>query len=94
MPNPKQNAERKPSSLLDTLEYDMLRAFQYAYYVRCISLIDDRSFDELSRQYEADTGITLPIGSDLPDKYTPAERALAAYLIFSTYVKTNREQIL
>lgn len=61
---------------------DLLRALQLSYYVDSISLVPDYEFDRMEREYTAETGQVLPVGSDLLDSYTAAERALALYLQF------------
>jgi hypothetical protein len=85
---------RPPVRMLRNLEFDMLRAMQYLYYVKAISMVSDKEFDVWEKQYVADTGNELPVGSDREDSYPPAVRALALYLSMSVYAQIQEEKLL
>lgn len=71
------------SLIPETFERDVLRALQLSYYVDNISLMSDYDFDMVEAEYTKQSGQALPVGSDLIDSYTEAQRALALYLQFS-----------
>lgn len=62
---------------------DFLMACRYAYYCKAMQLIPDREYDRLEDEYEADTGAEMPVGSSQESSYTPAQRALFLYMVFS-----------
>ena len=63
-------------------ELDFLMACRCAYYCDAISIISDQDYDEQQKEYEL-LNDPLPVGSSLKEDYTPAQRALAIYFIFS-----------
>lgn len=63
-------------------DLDMLRALQCAYYCHTISIVTDQVYDEMEKSYRLVNG-DPPIGSDLTTDYTPAQRALCLYFLFS-----------
>lgn len=63
-----------------TFARDLVRAYQYLYYVNAMSLISDPEYDRLQKDYEAETGDVIPVGSDRILDYTKAEQTLAVYL--------------
>lgn len=60
----------------------MLMACRYAYYCHATSIISDQHYDELEKEYEVLHG-KLPVGSSKKEDYTPAQRSLAMYFLFS-----------
>ena len=77
-------------SPLDNLEYDVLRGLQYCYYVKKVSIVNDDQFDKLEKKFN----VELPVGSDNADDYSPAERAMGMYLLFTFYVQTKSDQLI
>jgi len=69
-------------TLPSDFDLDMLRALQCAYYVHAISIVDDKDFDTMQKEYELING-PLPVGSDKKDDYSPAQRSLCMYFMFS-----------
>ncbi len=59
---------------------DIIRAYQYLYYVEALSLISDYEYDRLQAEYEEETGDEIPVGSDRASDYTVIERATAVLL--------------
>ena len=59
---------------------ELIRAYQYLYYVEAISLISDQHYDQLQAAYEMETGDVIPVGSDSASHYTDEEKALAIRL--------------
>ena len=68
-----------PLSCFDT---DMIMALRCAYYCEAISIVPDHEYDAMEKEHELLHG-PLPPGSDLRESYTPAQRALCMYFIFS-----------
>jgi hypothetical protein len=65
---------------------DLIFAYRFLYYVKGISILSDKAYDELERK-EIKTGdggdlLETSVGSDVADDYPPHVRALASYLIF------------
>lgn len=57
-------------------------AARYAYYHHSISIMSDKEYDDRESDYVLVSG-ELPVGSERVEDYTPAQRALAMYFIFS-----------
>lgn len=70
----------KPIPFPKTIQHDLLRALQCAYYAYGLSLVDDYTFDMMEQAYEDATGLELPIGSDSAESYPKAIRYLMTYL--------------
>jgi NAD-dependent DNA ligase len=66
----------------DRYDADLLMAARFAYYVRHLPFLSDQAYDALEREYEA-AHPRLPVGSEDPADYTPAQRALALYFLLS-----------
>lgn len=62
-------------------EFDMLRALQCAYYCHAKSIVPDHEYDQMEKDYDG----KLPVGSDRLESYSPAQRALCMYFLFSGY---------
>ncbi len=60
----------------------MLRALQCAYYCHHRSIVPDHVFDKMQADYELIYG-PIPVGSDMLQSYTEAQRALTMYFLFS-----------
>ena len=60
----------------------MLRALQCAYYIHNRSIVPDHEFDRMEFEYSL-INDKIPIGSDKKEDYTPAQRALCMYFLFS-----------
>lgn len=71
---------------------DTLRALQCCYYVFHQPLLTDPEFDHLQKEWEAETGKRLPIGSDNKKDYTEPEYALALYFGFRQRFKDAGEK--
>jgi hypothetical protein len=69
-------------------DLDMLMAARYAYYVKSMTIMDDRHYDDLESSYALLNG-PLPVGSDRAEDYSPAQRALALYFMLSGRVCQN-----
>lgn len=55
-------------------------ALRYLYYVKGVSLVSDREYDELEREALKEAGLSSPLhkpGSDLAKDYSPEIRAIA-----------------
>jgi len=66
---------------LPNFERDLIRALQFCYYVHALSIVDDKEYDRLQKEYEERTNDEIPIGSDLSHDYNSHEQRLAFYLI-------------
>lgn len=71
---------------------DTLRALQCCYYVFNKPLLPDFDFDQLQKEWEAETGKRLPVGSDVKQDYTEPEYALALYFAFRQRFKDAGEK--
>ena len=60
---------------------DILMALRWAYYVKGMSLVTDYEYDKLEKEFIAQGGPPLPVGSSNPEDYPPGIRALGVYLI-------------
>jgi len=82
MPKPPKDkftkAPRKPTPF----DLDMIMAARYAYYVKSMSIISDKHYDDLESSYALLNG-PLPVGSDRAEDYSPAQRSLALYFLLS-----------
>lgn len=60
----------------------MLRALQCAYYIHNRSIVPDHEFDRMEAEYNM-INDPLPLGSDKKESYTPAQRSLCLYFLYS-----------
>ena len=67
---------------LSSFDTDMIMALRCAYYVHSVSVVPDHEYDAMEKEHELLHG-PLPVGSDQRESYTPAQRALCMYFIFS-----------
>jgi len=74
---------KKSKALPSDFDRDMLMALRYAYYAHTRSIVTDQEYDRMEAEYELLNG-KLPVGSSSPDSYTPAQRSLAMYFLFSS----------
>lgn len=75
-------ASNRDTKIADAFERDILMALRYCYYVKHTSILTDSEYDAMEAEYRDLYG-DLPVGSDRPEDYTPAQRALALYLLFA-----------
>lgn len=68
---------------LPPFELDLIMAARYAYYVQKTPFMSDKDYDETEAEYRMIYGDDLPVGSEKPSDYTPAQRALALYFCLS-----------
>ena len=81
----------------ETSEYDMtgdyLMAYRFLYYCRHISLLSDKAYDHLEKQYKTSNRAgyeRLSVGSDSEDSYSPHIRALGMYLVLREQHKPEK----
>lgn len=86
-------AEEALQALVPGLAEDLLLALRYHYYVKTRSLLGDKMYDEIEKEYmarsstdEFTTPLNLP-GSDKPDDYSDRVKALALYLGMNDFAK-------
>lgn len=75
-----------------SFDHDFLMACRYGYYVTHMHIVDDRYYDELEDNYKMING-DVPVGSERPEDYTPAQRALYLYFALSGRIVHKSEDL-
>lgn len=73
---------------------DLCLAYRYCYYVKNISIIPDKAYDELEaeeREFGANSQVLETVGSDNAEDYPPHIRALGMYLLFKYAERKGKE---
>lgn len=72
------------------VQLDLLMAYRYLYYCKGISLLPDGEYDRQEKEARETADFEHQIhevGSDRPEDYEPAVRALAVYLTYRHHPK-------
>jgi hypothetical protein len=90
------NYSKRTKNLLPSdFDLDLIMAYRCAYYCHGRSLIPDEDYDREEKEYAMVNGPLPNIGSDKKMDYTPAQRALCMYFLFSNrYVSKSPTSML